>query len=318
MEESKKQERHRELHNFIMKCLKKRPLSPVQLLEKIKSYKGKKTKPIFKINTQSGLRKDHLKSMEEKKMVFPLRRRNAINPRTKKIIEKKTTIKYGKIADSKSYEISPEDFLEKVWLDYLTEAGERGKWGKGAEKNYYHVYYFATPLTYKWKTIFEEIINNKILNKFNDYFEIYYPELESGVKNTLQELYNIMQKIELFPKEKGLTKKELEKYQKWEKKNPCFLLQYFDKKDLEKIPPAPFPKEIIKKDVEEKMERGYFLDMIYSDFMAHFEKMRDIDSKIGNFLESKLGELSSDLYLLISQPEIKIINIWKLYANKKS
>jgi len=136
MEKSKKEKRNRKLHSFIIECLKKRPLSSSQMLKKIQDKKNKEGESIFAINTLIGLRKDHLKFLEENKVVFRLAKDEGVPYMDEKM--------------------ESEEFMNEFWQG----------WEKGAEKNYYHAYYFYTPTTSKIYPIFE-----RILDKFQKYFK---------------------------------------------------------------------------------------------------------------------------------------------------
>lgn len=255
MEESKKEERHKQLNEFILKCLKERPLSPSQILKKIQEEKDSKGKSTFRVNTLIGLRKDHLKDLEKKYFIFRL--------------DKKDIIEYGKIADPKTYKISSKDFLEKFWF----------KWEKGAEKNYFHVYYFATPLTYKWEKILDKVI--KEVEKRLDIF--LGKERIAKIKDTFKKLIESMQKVELFPKNKKIKSKNL------------------------------FYKSFSEKEFKEVKKKMFGFDIIEHDFSRHFSRHfshKIIPNKIFRSLFHELMHYQEKLHRLIFvNPKIEIENI---------
>ena len=168
MENKIKERRDEKLNNFILKCLRDRPLSSSQILERIGTENKKATEPKFKVNTLPGLRKDHLKYLEDNSFIFRLDK------------------------ESNILNISAEDFMASFWKDKL----EEGRWERISDRNYFHAYYFAIPRTYKIKTeIFDAIIREQILGKFG---EEYIREREE-IEKLLIMAERIMAVIEIFP-----------------------------------------------------------------------------------------------------------------------
>ena len=166
MEESIKEKRHKEIHQFIIKSLRDRPLSASQLLEKIRSKKNNQGKPFFRVSTLVSLKKDHLIFLQKKFLVFRLDKKDFLIEGNKKI--------------------ESEEFMRKFWFE----------WERGGKRNYYHSYYFYTPRTSKIYSVFVNIMKkfqeyfndkdeNKILKNINNltWLLINY-ELFSNVKNS--------------------------------------------------------------------------------------------------------------------------------------
>lgn len=169
MDKKIKEARDKEINDFILKCLKKRPLSAKQLLDEIQKQRDEKGKPKFNINTLIGLRKDHLKYLEERRFLFRLDRKVPLESKKWKI------------------KIPAQKFMEGYWF----------KWENGDQENYFHSYYFATPKTYFIKTkIFDEIIRalflkGKEISKYIDH--------KKEIEELLSEAEKFMIWVEITP-----------------------------------------------------------------------------------------------------------------------
>jgi len=325
-----KEERDKKINNFILNCLKNRPLSASQILDNIKKEEDEKGKPKFKVNTLIGLRKDHLKFLEEGNLIFRL-------DRTHRII------------DTTSYKLEAPEFLEKFWSNRLRYKEEEGKWGKGKQKNYYHGYYFATPKTAKWTKILNEVILERIILKFEEY--LYDTE---KMKQTLKELINAMKMIETLPiyndkrtkkqKRKDIEEhfnKEIEKLNKKlkdveeEKEKPLFISKEHEieliKKDIKEqessrdsllwfLEEGIFskPKPVTKEEFIEKKGKIFGFDCIERDFSPHLGHTKNLEMfEIVCQFASDLMHSQGRLHELIFLQEIKIDNILEEELKKK-
>lgn len=286
MRDSLKEERDKGLNEFIIDLLKKRPLAASSILDCVIDSKK------FKINTAPGLRMYHLNYLEKNRFIFRLDRKQ------KNFLRINSESKFKRIVptDNKNNEyLSAQEFMEKHWFKWETSS----KHNKG--NNYFHAYYFATPMTAKWNKIINKIIKENILNKFGEF--INYKE---EIVVLINEILECMTKIEIHPKNKYSSIKNKTK-NKTVKKNTntsrwlAKLNSDLSDSDLKKL--IELSREF--KPIERKMLLPFgFADYITHDFKEHISLIDNFPLVIGFGLMGKLDTL----HWLLNQ-QLNIVSI---------
>jgi len=274
----------------IISLLKNKPLAPTQILilEKENRYPLEKDWIINKKDARRkyerelrNLSKSYLIPMVDEKRIFAL--------------NSSDRIKYGEIGLKRTEYLSAKNFIKKYW--YKKEG-----WGKTrGNKNYFHVYYFSTPVTYKWKIIFEEVIEEDIIKRFSEYLQN-----KEEIKKTISELWDVCQRIETFPKYKIKKSRKGDVEEDW-LKDFKELVEYSKNLNFRK-------RKVTKKELIESKGHLFGFDVLAKDFQQYLYESSELGYHYGHLLNIYLERLHK---LLLFQ-EIKISNVLaKKFSSKK-
>lgn len=307
----------------ILELLKARPLSPTQILEKEEKKPTKeewaKKAPMYK-KTNKPIIDRELRSLN-KTYLNPLLRDRKVTR-----LPKKGKLIYRNPYSLRTESISNVTFMETAWL-------EDTKWESGGDKNPYRAYYFVTPITSKWKEIFEEVIIKKIIKRFEEYIQN-----KEEIEKSLEELWDLCQKIEMIPKIKKLPIKQMlddeeDLIDSMEDMVACKGLlssnlnikneiKNLNDKELKEFMKKnriiPKKKIFTKKDLEESKGNIFGFDFLKEEFYRHLFKRGD---RLDNLRDSFIYDLDyylSVLHRSLLLQEIKISNVLKNELEKST